>query len=152
MSPEAVHAFKPRIDDSERHHRRERDARVVKHWEFVDEVPVREVALDSPRVVFAGQDFLVDSQLVAEERELLFLGFEISEILISEDEIERDEPGSDVFGRMDTPETNILPANCLIQIACEEMKDSAMPKGFLRAGMLLFHHFSGKCNVAFAGL
>src|SRR5260370_28093746 len=31
------------------------------------------------------------------------------------------------------------------------MKDSAMPKVFLRAGMLLFHHFSGKCNAAFAG-
>src|SRR5260370_41956420 len=83
MSPEAVRAFKPRIDETERHRRGERDARVVKHGEFVDEVPVREVALDSPGVAFVGQDFLVDSHLVAEERELLLLGLEISEALIS---------------------------------------------------------------------
>jgi hypothetical protein len=73
MRPEAVHAFKPRIDETERHHGGERDARVVKHGEFIHEIAVGKVALDSPGVAFVGQDFPVDSQLVAKERELLLL-------------------------------------------------------------------------------
>src|SRR5713226_4385442 len=131
MRPETVHAFKPRIDETERHHRGERDARVIEHGEFIDEIAVGEVALDSPGVAFVGQDFLVDSQLVTEEREFLFLGFEISEALISENEVERDEPGSDVFGRVCSPKTDILPANSFIEIPREKMKDAAMPKVFL---------------------
>ena len=67
MGPETVHAFKPRIDETEGHHRGERHAGVVKHREFVHEIAVGEVALDSPGVALVGQDFLVDSQLVAEE-------------------------------------------------------------------------------------
>jgi hypothetical protein len=121
MRPEAVHAFKPWIDETERHRRGKRDGRIVEHGEFVDEVPVREVALDSPRVAFAGQDFLVDSQLVAEERELLPLGFEISKALISENKVERDEPGSDVFGRVCAPKTDILPADGFVEIPREKM-------------------------------
>ena len=87
MSLETIHAIKSRIDENEGHSRGKRDGRVVEHGEFVDEVAVREVALDGPRVAFVGQDLLVDSQLVAEERELLLLGFEISETLISENEV-----------------------------------------------------------------
>src|SRR5438309_1353648 len=79
MSLEAIHTFKPRIDETEGHHRGERDGGVVKHGEFVDEIAVGEIALDSPGVAFVGQEFLADSQLVAEERELLLLRFEISE-------------------------------------------------------------------------
>jgi len=99
-----------------------------------------------------GQDFLVDSELVAEERKLLFLRFEISEALISENEVKSNEPRSDVFGRVYTPETDILPANSLIEIPREEMKDSAIPKVFLRASVLLFHDLPGKRHAAFAGL
>jgi hypothetical protein len=54
MRPETVHALKPRIDETERHHGGERDARVVKHGGFIDELPVCEVALDSPGVAFVG--------------------------------------------------------------------------------------------------
>src|SRR5260370_19852894 len=90
MSPEAIHTFKPRIDETERHHRRKRDARVIKHGEFIHEIAVGEVALNGPRVALVWQDFLVDCQLIAEERELLLLRFEISEALISENEVERD--------------------------------------------------------------
>jgi len=69
MSFVAVHAFKPRIDETEGHHRRKRDARVVEHREFINEIAIGEVPLDGPRVTFVWQDFLVDSQLVAEESE-----------------------------------------------------------------------------------
>src|SRR5712692_1691044 len=131
MSPEAIHAFKPRIDETECHHRGERDGRVVEHGEFVHEIAVGEVALDGPRVTFVRQNFLVNPHLVAEERELLLLGFKVGESLISEDEVERDEPGSDVLGRMYTPKTDILPTDGFIQIPREEMKDAAMPEVLL---------------------
>ena len=58
MGPEAVHAFKPRIDETECHHRGERRGGVVVHREFVHEIVVGEVSLDSPRVAFVRQDFL----------------------------------------------------------------------------------------------
>src|SRR5260370_8318196 len=90
MSPQAIHALKPRISETEGHHRGERDGWVVEHGEFIHEIAVGEVALDGPRVALVWQDFLVDSQLIAEERELLLLRFEISEALISENEVERD--------------------------------------------------------------
>jgi hypothetical protein len=67
-------------------------------------------------VALVGQDFLVDSHLVAEENQLLFFGFKKSEVLISENELESDEPGTDVFGRVDSPEADILSADCLIEI------------------------------------
>ena len=50
-----------------------------------------------------------------------------------------------------TPETDILPANSFIEIPREEMKDAAMPKVFLRAGVFLLHNLSGKGDAAFAG-
>jgi hypothetical protein len=98
------------------------------------------------------EDFLVDSHLVTEESELLFLGFKISEALIPENEVESNEPGSDVFGRVHTPETDILPANRFIEIPREKMKDAAMPEVLLRASVFLLHNFSGKGNAALAGL
>jgi hypothetical protein len=98
------------------------------------------------------EDFFVDSQVVAEKRELLRFGFEIGEALISENEVERDEPGSDVFGRMYTPKTDVLSADRFIEIPREEMEDAAMAEVFLRAGVLLFHDLSSKGNAALAGL
>ncbi len=92
MSSEAIHAFKPWIDETKGHYRGERDAMAVEHGEFIREIAVGEVALDSPRVTLRVQDFLVDSHLLAEKRELLLLGFEISEALISENEVESNEP------------------------------------------------------------
>jgi hypothetical protein len=151
MRLEAIHAFKPRIDETERHRRGERDARVVEHGEFIHEISVGEVALDGPRVTFMRQDFLVDSQLVAEEKELLLLGFEISEALISENEVERDEPGSDVFGRVHPPETDIIPANSFIEIPREEMKDAAMPKVFLWTRVFFFTTFRAKATLRLPG-
>src|SRR5713101_1137257 len=152
MSPEAIHALKPPIDETEGHHRGERDGWVVEHGEFIHEVAVGEIALDSPRVAFVWQDFLVDPHLVTEESELLFLGLEIGEALISENEVESNEPGSNVFGRVHTPKTDILSANGFIQIPAEKMKDAAMPEIFLRAGVFLFHNLSGKGDAALAGL
>src|SRR5216683_1222877 len=151
MSPEAIHAFKPWIDETECHHRGDRDRRVVEHGKFIHEIAVGEVALDSPRVTFMWQDFLLDSHLIAKEGELLFLGFEISEALIPENEVESNEPGSDVFGRVHTPETDILPANGFIEIPREKMKDAAMSEVFLRASVSLFHNLSGKGDAALAG-
>src|SRR6266404_926278 len=151
MSLEAIHALKARIDETEGHDRGKRSSRVVKHGEFIDEIAVGKVAFDSPRVTFVGQNFLVDSKLVAEESELLLLGFKIGEALIPENEVECDKPGSDVFGRVCAPKTDILPANSFIKIPREKMKDAAMSEVFLRASVLPFHDFSGKGNAALAG-
>src|SRR6266571_2107115 len=151
MRPEAIHAFKPRIDETECDDRGERDRRVVEHREFIHKIAIGEVALDSSRVAFVRQDFLVDSQLVAEERELLFLGLKVSEALIPENEVESNEPRSDVFGRMHSPETNILPANGFIEIPREGMEDSAVPEIFLRASVFLFHNLPGKGDATLAG-
>src|SRR5713101_6310560 len=129
----------------------ERDGRIVEHGEFVHEIAVGEVALDRPGVAFVRQDFLLYPHLVAEKRELLLLGFKVGEALISENEIERDEPSSDVFGRVYTPKADILPSNGLIQIPREEMKDAAMPEVLLRGGVFLLHDLSGKGNAALAG-
>jgi len=97
------------------------------------------------------QDFPIDSHLVAEERELLLLGFEISKILIPKDEVESNEPRSNVFGRMHSPETDILPAKGFIEIPRKKMKNAAMPKVFICASVFLLHDLSGKGNAAFAG-
>jgi hypothetical protein len=52
---------------------------------------------------------------------------------------------------VDTPKTDILPADCFIKIPRKQMKDAAMPKVFLRAGVFLFHNLLGKDDAAFAG-
>jgi hypothetical protein len=98
-----------------------------------------------------GKDFLVDSHLVAEESYFLLLRFEKGEALISQDEVERNEPRSNVFRRVYTPKTDILSANGFIQIPRIEMKNSAIPEIFLRAGMLPLHDLSGKSSAPLAG-
>ena len=91
-------------------------------------------------------------EAVAEKRELLLLGLEIGKALISENEIERDEPRSDVFGRMYTAKTDVLSADGFIEIPREEMKDTAMPEVLLRASVFLLHNLSSKSDAALAGL
>src|SRR5258708_4199237 len=125
---------------------------VVDHGEFILELGVGEMALYSPRVAVVWQDFLVDPRLVTEESKLLFLGLEIGEVLISEDEVESNEPGSDVFGRVHTPETDILSADGFIEIPRGQMEDSAMSQVFLGASVFLLHDLSSENNAAFAGL
>jgi hypothetical protein len=90
--------------------------------------------------------------LIAEKSKLLLLTFKEGEALISENEVESNEPRSDVFGRVDTPETDILPANGSVEITGEKMKDAAMPKVFLRTGVLLFHNLSCEGDAALTGL
>jgi hypothetical protein len=90
MGPEAIRASEPRIDETEGHNRREKSSGVAVHREFVHEIAVGEVVFDGPGVAFVRQDFLVDSQLVAEKREFLFLRFEVCEVLIAENEIDGD--------------------------------------------------------------
>jgi hypothetical protein len=89
--------------------------------------------------------------LVAEETELLLLGFKVGEALISENEVERDEPRSNVFRRVYTPKTDVLPADGFIEIPREKMKDSAVPEIFLRTGVLLLHDLPGKSDASLAG-
>jgi hypothetical protein len=79
-------------------------------------------------------------------------GFEIREALISKDEVESNQASSDVFSRVYTPKTDVLPANGFIEVPREKMEDSAMPEVFLRAGVLFRHDLSGKGNAPLAGL
>ena len=116
MSLEAVHTFKSRIDETKGHHRGKRKRWVIEHGEFIHEVAVGRLIFDRSRVAFVGQDFLVDSHLVAEENQLLLFGFQIRELLVSQNEVESNEPGSDVFGRVNLSETDIFPSNRLIEM------------------------------------
>ena len=86
VSPETIHAFKSRIDETEGHHRGERDGRVVEHGEFIHEIAVGMLVFDCSRIALVGQDSLVDSHLVAEESKLLFLAFKEREVLIAKNE------------------------------------------------------------------
>ena len=152
MGLEVVHAFKAGIDETEGRHSGQRCGRAVEHREFVDEIAVGVVVLDSSRIALVGQDFLVEPNLITEKGELLFFGFKISEALITENEVHRDEPGSYVFGRMGTPKADIFSANRFVDIAREEMKNAAMSEVFLCAGMLLLHDLSSKGDTALACL
>lgn len=53
---------------------------------------------------------------------------------------------------MSTPKTNIFSANGLVNIAREEMKDPAISKVFLCAGVFLLYNLSVKRDTALAGL
>jgi hypothetical protein len=52
---------------------------------------------------------------------------------------------------MHAPETDVFPADRLIQIARKEVEYSAMPEVFLGAGVLLLDHFSCEGDAALAG-
>ena len=91
MGLEVGHAFKTRIDKAEDHHRWQRRCRVVKHGELIHEIAVGMSIFDGARVALVGQELLGDSHPFAKETDLLVLGFEVAERLISKDEIERDE-------------------------------------------------------------
>jgi hypothetical protein len=99
-----------------------------------------------------GKDFLIDPYLLTEKGELLLLGFEVREVLISEDEVQGNKPRSNVFGRMDAPEANVLSADGFVQIAREKVKDTTMPEVFLGAGVLLVENLLGEGHAALAGL
>ena len=71
---------------------------------------------------------------------------------MAEDKVQRDEPGSDVFGRMCTSKPDIFSANRFVDIAREEMKNAAMSEVFLCAGVFLLHDLSSKGDTALACL
>src|SRR6185312_13038479 len=98
VGPETLHALKPRIDETQGDHRWQRHAGVLEHREFVHEITVGELPFDRPRIPLVGKDFLGDSHLVAEKCELLPFSFEVRYVLISENEIQGNEPHSDVLG------------------------------------------------------
>src|SRR5437763_5170971 len=79
---------------------------VVGHGEFIDEIAVGEVVLDGPGITLGGQDFLFDSELIAEVAQLLLLGFEVGVVVVPENEVEGNEPRADVFGRVLTAEAD----------------------------------------------
>src|SRR5258708_16507824 len=124
---EAIQAFKAGIDETECHHGGRRSLRVVEHGEFVHEIAVGEVVLDGPGIALGGKNFLVDSELVAEVAQLLLLGLEVGIVLVSENEIEGNEPGSDIFGRVLAAEPDIVPADGFIEIPREKGIDTAIP-------------------------
>src|SRR3977135_3541032 len=134
MRLEAIQAFKAGIDETEGHHRGRRSLGVVEHGEFIDEIAVGEIVLDSPGITLSGKDFFFDSKLVAKVAQLLLLGLEVGVVLVSKDKVKGNEPGADVFGRVLTAETDIVPANGFIEIPREKMKDAAIPQVFLGAG------------------
>src|SRR5712692_7811039 len=149
---EAIQAFKAGIDETECHHRGRRSLGVVEHGEFVHEIAVGEAVLDGPGIALGGEDFLIDSELVAEVAQLLLLGFEVGVIMISQDEVKGNESCADVFGRVLAPEADVVPADGFIKIPREEVKDAAIPQVLLRTGVLLFRNLPGKGNAALAGL
>ena len=125
---------------------------VVEHGEFIDEIAVGEVVLDGPGITLGGQDFLFDSELIAEVAQLLLLGFEVGVVVVPENEVEGNEPRADVFGRVLTAEADIVPADGFIEIPREKVIDAAIPQVFLGTGVLLFGDFAGKGHAALAGL
>jgi hypothetical protein len=52
---------------------------------------------------------------------------------------------------VNSPKTDILPADGFIDIPREEVKDAAMPEIFLRTGVPLLHDLSGKSHAPLAG-
>src|SRR6185437_10117120 len=96
--------------------------------------------------------FLGDSHLVAEKCELLLFSFEVRYVLISENEIQGDEPHSDVLSRMDTPETDVLSADGFVEIAREKVKHAAMAEIRLRLRVFFLDHLLRKCHTALARL
>src|SRR5882762_8631123 len=152
MGLEAIQAFKAGIDETECHHRGRRSLGVVEHGEFIDEIAVGEVVLDGPGITLGGQDFLFDSELIAEVAQLLLLGFEVGVVVVPENEVEGNEPRADVFGRVLTAEADIVPADGFIEIPREKVIDAAIPQVFLGTGVLLFGDFAGKGHAALARL
>jgi len=116
MCLEAVQAFKGGIDETECHHWGRRSLGVVEHGEFIDEIAVGKVVLDGPGITPGGEDFLVDSKLIAEVAQLLLLGLEVGVVVVPENEVEGNEPCADVFGRVLTAETDIVSADGFIAI------------------------------------
>src|SRR6202140_5046887 len=152
MCLETTQAFEAGIDETECHHRGRRSLGVVEHGEFIDEIAVGKVVLDGPGIALGRKDFLVDSKLVAEVAELLLLGLEVGVVVVPENEVEGNEPCADVFGRVLTAETNIVPADGFIEIPREKVEHTPIPQVFLGAGVLLFGDFAGKGHAALAGL
>ena len=84
--------------------------------------------------------------------QFLLLRFEVCVILISEHEVEGNDAGADIFGRVLTAETDFVPADDFMQVPLEKVMDAATAQIFLRGGVLLVGYFTGKGNAAFGRL
>jgi len=120
MGVETVETLKTRIDEREGGHR-ERSVGEKKHRELVDEIAIGEPLLYGSGIALGREIFLIDAELPGEVAELLLLGFKEDVIELSENEVERGKPGTDVFERVFAAESDIVLANGFIDIAGEKV-------------------------------
>ena len=151
MGVETVETLKAGIDEREGDHRG-RGLGNKKHREFVDKIAIGEPLLDGSSIALGREIFLVDAELFSEVADLVLLGFKEGVIELTEYEIERSEPGANVFERVFATESDIVLANGFIDIAGEKMVDLPIAQARTRRGVALFEEFSNEGQAAFSGL
>ncbi len=151
MRVETVETPQARIDEREGDHRGRR-AWDNEHRKLVDEIAVGELVPDGSGVALRREILLVDSKLLGEVANLVLFGFKELVIEFSENEIERGEPGADVFGRVFATEADIILADGFVQVPGEEMVDLAVAQARARGGVPLFEQLPDKGQAALSRL
>src|SRR6266481_752364 len=139
------------IDEREGNHRGRR-ARDKKHRELVHEIAVGKFLPDGPGIALHREIFLADCELLGEVANLLLLGFEELVVELSENEIERGEPGTDVFGRVFATEADIILADSFVEVAGEKMVDLAVAQTGARGDVAFLEQLSDKGLAPFSRL
>src|SRR6267378_1507840 len=111
MGLETVQNAKSGIDEGEGNHRGREGAGRKEHGELVDEIALGRSVVDGSGVTFHGQEFFRNVQLLAEVVQFVVLGFKIFVLQMRQNEVQGNEPGTNVFERMGTAVAKVFSAD-----------------------------------------
>src|SRR6267143_939897 len=111
MGLETVQDAKSGIYEREGSHREREGAREEEHRELVHEIALGRSVVDGSGVALLGQECFRDVQLLAEVVQFVVLGFKVFVLQMRQNEVQGNEPGTNVFERMGTAVAKVFSAD-----------------------------------------
>src|SRR5438309_8796861 len=126
MRNEMGRCFKAGIHVAQGDHRRStRERRRKKQGKLVDEIAEGGIAIKPALVNLGRQRVLGDPQFVTKEMDLVLLRFEVVQILVGQNEVQKDEPGTHEIERVPFTVPQVVLVDLPVDGAGKQMKDGA---------------------------
>src|SRR5256885_15024969 len=111
MGLETIQDAKSGIDEREGNHRGSEGAGREEHGELVHKIALGRSVVNGSGVTLPGQEFFREVQLLAEVVQFVVLGFEIFVLQMRQDEVQSNEPGTNVSEGVDTAVAKVFPVD-----------------------------------------
>src|SRR5882762_6760219 len=145
MRNEMGRCFKAGIHVSQSDHRRSTwERRRKKQGKLVDEIAEGRLAIGAALVNLGRQRVLWDPQFITKETDLVLLRFEVVQILVGQNEVQKHEAGTHEIERVPLAVAQVVLVDLSVDGAGKQMKDGAPAHVIPDRGMTPLEDFLGE--------